>query len=160
MRDFSKFSSAFWHSKAIRALSDDGRYFQVYAITNGHQTACGCFALPDGYAISDLQWPTERLQVARAEVVDAGLVLFNAVTSELLVTKWFRHNLAMNPSHRKAIIRAIEAIASNELRAAAWQELAAAEAAAQSRQDAKAMTASAVTKSVSTALLQKIAGGR
>jgi hypothetical protein len=143
MREFTKVSPTIWNSERFRTLPDDARLLQIYFITSGHQNACGCFALPDGYAITDLLLPLERYQAARSALTNATMVLFDQATSEILVCKWFRHNPPMNPSHRKSIVAAIERIASQELRAAAWQGLTDAEAEARARQEAKATQAAA-----------------
>jgi len=147
VRVFTKFSPSFWNYASIRALGVDPIFLMLYLITNGHQNACGCYPLPDGYAISDIQWSLEKYHSARTALVDSKLILFDADTSEILVVKWFRHNPAMNPSHRKAIVGAIEGIASESLRAAAWQGLIDAEAEARAKQEAKAANAAAASGS-------------
>jgi len=145
MRDFHKVSPAIWNSPAFRQVPDDARLVQFYFVTCAHQNACGCFPLPDGYAITDLFWTAERYVVARDALCAATLIQFDASTSEVLVAKWFRHNPPMNPSHRKSVLAAIERVASNHLRAAAYQGLTDAEDEARAKQVAKSASASAAS---------------
>src|SRR6266481_7056163 len=142
MREFSKVSPAIWSSPKFRGLPDDARQALLYFITSAHQNACGCFALPDGYSITDLQWALERFRLARAALVDASMILFDEATSEVLVAKWFQHNPPMNPSHRKSVIAAVERIASDVLRAEAYKALAEAESQARTKNEARSANAS------------------
>lgn len=142
MREFSKVSPAIWRSPRFRGLPDDARLGLLYFITCAHQNACGCFGLPDGYAITDLLWTLERYQKARAALVAASMIVFDDATSEVLVAKWFQHSPPMNPSHRKSIIAAVERIASEALRAEAYKALTEAESDARAKQEARAASAS------------------
>ena len=127
MRKFNMVNPAIWNSPTYRALPDDARFLHLFFITSGHQTACGCFALPDGYATTDIVWGLERYQSARESLVASNLIAFDKTTSEVLIHKWFRHNPPMNPNHRKCIADAIEQIRSERLRNEALSGLAAAE---------------------------------
>lgn len=126
-RVFNKIAPTLWRSKSFLDLSGDGRLFYLFCLSSWHQNVCGCFPLPDGYAITDLRWPLEQYLTARAEVVANGLIMFDESTYEILVTKWFKHNLPMNPSHRKAAVTAIANIASATLRQAASEGMQLAE---------------------------------
>ena len=42
----------------------------------------GCFRLPDAYAASDLGWSEARVDAARLEAIDAGLMVHDAATDE------------------------------------------------------------------------------
>ncbi len=124
MRDYSKISPALWQSARFNNLpSDDGRYLYLYLLTSSHQTSAGCYQLPDGYAFSDLQWPLERYEAARQQLVEADLICFNSETSVVMITRWFKHNPPMSKSHLTGIERVLERIPSDPLREAAQEAL-------------------------------------
>lgn len=137
MRDYSKVSPALWQSERFNSLpSDDGRYLYLYLLTNGHQTSAGAYRLPDGYACSDLRWPMERYAKARAELAAADLIRFDAETSVVMVTRWFRHNPPMSEKHLIGIERQLERLPSQSIVETAlealrdsWESIQAAKAA-------------------------------
>jgi hypothetical protein len=124
MRDFSKVSPTLWHSERFNSLAtDDARYAFLYILTSEHQTSAGCYRLPDAYAAADLHWPLERYQKARAELAKAELIRFDANASVLMVTRWFRFNPPMNPSHLKGIRHVLDRLPSQTIRVDASAEL-------------------------------------
>jgi hypothetical protein len=156
MREFSKIGTGLWSSKVFRKASDDARFVYFYLLTCPHQNSCGCFSLPDGYAITDLGWTIERYIAARDENVKLGLIHLDADTSEILIVKWFQHNAPQNPSHRKAILGAIERIAAVKLRDRAAAELDATMASAKS----SAVSSRGTVVPVSAALMAKQRGAQ
>ena len=124
MRDFSKVSPSLWHSERFNGLpSDDARYAYLYLLTSVHQTSAGCYRLPDEYAAADLHWRVERYRTARAELVKADLIRFDATASVLMVTRWFRFNPPMNEKHLKGIRHILERLPSQIIWADATSEL-------------------------------------
>ncbi len=119
VRTFSKVAPPLWKSKRFLEQTDSGRILFLYYLTSPHQNVVGCFPLPDGYAVTDLRWDAEKYIEARKALIASELILFDAVTEEVLVLRWFRHNFPQNPSHRKAVLAALDSIASPALRQAA-----------------------------------------
>lgn len=109
MRDYSKISPALWQSSRFNGLpSDDGRYLYLYFLTCSHQNSAGCYRLPDGYACSDLRWQPDRYTSARDQLEAADLIRFDAATSVVMITRWFKHNPPMSESHLTGIERLLE----------------------------------------------------
>ena len=122
MRDFSKIAPAVWQSARFNNLpSDDGRLLFLFLLTCSHQTSAGCYHLPDGYAVSDLQWTLERYRSARDQLVEADLIDFDRETSVVMINRWFKHNPPMNESHFTGISRLLERIPSARLSALAYE---------------------------------------
>ena len=116
-RQFSKVSPAVWRSKRFTDLADPwAQLLYVYFLTCEHQNSAGCFRLPDGYASADLGWPVDAYQAARSMLVNAGLITFDAETSEIYVDRWFKHNPAMGDKHATGAGRLIGRIESDALR--------------------------------------------
>ena len=124
MRDYSKISPAVWQSPRFNNLpSDDGRYLYLFLLTCQHQNSAGCYRLPDGYACNDLNWLIERYLNARKILIDAGLILFDGVSSVLMITRWFKHNPPMNEKHFIGIERTLERLDSETIYDAACAAL-------------------------------------
>lgn len=122
-RDFSKVSPKLWRSPRFRGLEDErAKLLYLYVLTCQHQTSAGCFKLPDAYVIADLGWATEHFAVARASLVEAGLLFHDPATEEYFVPRWYRHNPGTNTNHKKGICRLISELDSDALREIAEQE--------------------------------------
>lgn len=104
MRSYAKLSPTIWSSDKFNALpSDDAKLAFIYLLSSPHSNSAGCYRLPDQYARVDLDWPLERFQKAKAEVIAAGMASFDASTSTVLIEKWWAFNRPANPNHRKQI---------------------------------------------------------
>jgi hypothetical protein len=124
MRGYSKISPALWDSERFNTLpSDDGRYLYLYLLTSRHQTSAGAYRRPDGYAATDLRWTPERYISARELLVQADLIRFEANTSVVMITRWFKHNPPMNDSHLKSIEGELGRLPSPTLAEAAHSDL-------------------------------------
>lgn len=156
MRNFTKVSPSLWRSRRFRHLpSDDARFLYVYFLTAPHQTSAGCYEMLDGYACADLGWTPDRYRAARAQLVVGDMILWDEQTDEVFILRWFAHNLPDNPSHRKAIERAISAINSPEIRVKAREALEISET---SKETARA--AASAQRTVSGALIENIRSRR
>lgn len=117
MRSFSKVAPAVWRSARFKSLiSDDAKLFYLFCLTSEHQTSAGIFRLPDAYAAADLGWTSERIEAARALLIEAALIEHDDETYEYFVLRWFKHNPATNPKHVMGIERLISEIESDMLR--------------------------------------------
>lgn len=115
-REFSKVSPALWRSARFRGLSSQAKTTYLYYLTNAHVTSAGCYALPDLYGCADLNVSEKDMAACRSELVTAGMIDYDATTSEILIERWFRHNPPMNPNHHKGTCRLVADIESDRLR--------------------------------------------
>lgn len=133
-RDFSKVSPSVWGSRRLRTLSSiTVKYTFIYMLTSKHVNSAGCYTLPDAYACADLDLSLDQYVAARSELIQAGMILFDETTSELLIDLWFKHNPPMNDSHMSGTYRQLELIDSAFLKQVATERL---EAANQKRKEA------------------------
>jgi hypothetical protein len=124
MRDFTKISPSVWRSQRFTELpTDDARYLYLYLLTCEHQTNAGAYHLPHGYACDDLRWEKSRLSQALEKLVASGLVILDAATDEIAITRWFKHNAPMSESHLLGVERTIERIHSSVVADAVLKEL-------------------------------------
>lgn len=171
MREFSKISPSVWRSKRFVALpNDDARYLYLYLLTNEHQTNAGAYHIKDGTAADDLHWEKQRITDALAALTNADLILHDAETAELAITRWFKHNPPMSESHLVGVEKTLERIESSAIADAvtkdlweAWEAFQAkkaeAEAKAETRRlDAEARKQAAKQRAASSASAERIKG--
>ncbi len=104
MRNFTKISPALWTSRRFLGLPcDSQRYLFLYLLTNEHVNSAGCYRLPEGYACSDLEWPTAKYREALKALEGADLIAHDADDSVIFIKRWFKHNGPANESHLKGI---------------------------------------------------------
>ncbi len=123
-RDYSKVSPFVWDSRRFRGLSSITVKFTLfYMLTSKHVNSSGCYLLPDAYACADLGLTLDQYITARAELIQAGMIVFDEATSEVLIDLWFKHNPPMNPDHMTGTSRQLEFIDSPTLRQIATERL-------------------------------------
>lgn len=110
-------AGALWRSKRFTGLSSvEPQLLLFYFLTSEHMTSAGGYEVPDGYAIADLGWTLDQYRQARAELVEAGLILFDEEASVVYVLRWFKHNVPMNPRHSAGTARLISELPSDAIR--------------------------------------------
>lgn len=95
-------------------------------LTSKHVNSSGCYLLPDAYACADLGLSLHEYLAARTELIQAGMIVFDELTNEVLVDLWFKHNPPMNNDHMTGTCRQLEFIDSPILRQIATERLEAA----------------------------------
>lgn len=135
-RQFSMVSPAIWRSRRFLALSTDKcRLLLLFYITCSHQNSAGCYRIPEGYACTDLGWPTDEYKSARQELVAADLVAYDDETEEVFVTGWFRVSPPTNKSHAQGTQKLISNIESDAIRSKVETDFAEAYAVAKFNRD-------------------------
>ncbi|RKQ70138.1 hypothetical protein [Oceanibaculum indicum] len=105
-REFAPVSPTLWRSAKWRSLkTEDARVMFLYLITNTHVSSIGCYALPMGYAATDLRWAPERVTAALTELCDADLIGHDAREELVRVVKYLRHSPIANSKHGLGAIR-------------------------------------------------------
>jgi hypothetical protein len=115
-RQFCKVSPALWRSPRFNALDSDGKVLALYFLTSMHQNSAGCYAIPKGYAMSDLGWQRNRYESALSLVIEAGLVAYDDEAEVVYIERWYTHCPPQNEKHAQAIRRIISEIDSDEIR--------------------------------------------
>lgn len=107
---------------------DAPRYLYLYLLTCPHQTSSGCFVLKEAYALADLdmagaEWSANAYREAKDALVNAGLILADDATGEILIVGWWKDNSPNNESWFCGARKQCEAICSDRLRNAALESL-------------------------------------
>ena len=104
-RDYGKVPSSLWTEPRFAGMTDDSQKLLLYLKTCTHGTIAGVFRLPDGYIGDDLNWPSERVAKAFAELSR------NRFANRCETTKWvfmqdhFAENKLANPNQIKAAVK-------------------------------------------------------
>jgi hypothetical protein len=123
MRDFIKVSPSLWRSKKFRSLTtSDAQLAYVYVLTNPHCNSAGCYDLPKLYACTDLGWPEKAYNKALDSLLIAGLILFDAAETTILITNWVAFNEPTNPKHAIGILTQLSQASSISLKRQRFQE--------------------------------------
>ncbi|WP_127143185.1 hypothetical protein [Pelagibacterium montanilacus] len=113
---FTKVYPAIWSSARFNSLaSPDAKLLLLYLMTSKHQCSAGAYHLPDGYAATDLEWPQDKYRSTRAELVEAGLILFDEENATVYICDWFKWCPAQNPKHAQAVQRMIVELPSESI---------------------------------------------
>lgn len=129
MKPFTMVRRSLWDSKRFGGLPDDQtRFLYFYCLTCPHQTPVGCFAAKVAYVLEDLKkpgsdWTPELLAVRLRALVDAGLILHDADTNEILIVDWWKDNGPTNDDWMTGAAKQCEAIESQRLKEAALAAL-------------------------------------
>lgn len=128
-RPFTMVRRSIWGSIRFCSLPDDDcRYLYFYLLTCPHQTSSGCMILKEAYALADLQlfgadWDAEKFRAKTSEIESSGLILTDAMTGEILITRWWDQNGPNNQKWFEGARTQCEAITSEDLRKAAHEAL-------------------------------------
>lgn len=107
MRDYGKVFCDIWASEDFRSLSEDGRALVLYLLTCQHCTAVGAFRLPDGYAMEDLQWVSERVSKGFVELSRKGFATRDERSKWVVIHKYLEWNPIENPNQAKSVAKLV-----------------------------------------------------
>lgn len=124
MRDFSKVGCSVWHSRKFRSLRKDhtARYLYLYLLTNPHSNSAGCYNLPEGYPMADMELDLPAYREAMERLSRAGLIRLDEAMETVLITNWVRFNEPTNAKHAIGILTQLDEASSEELKTQRFQE--------------------------------------
>jgi hypothetical protein len=110
VRTYGRIETSFWQNPNVRALScDESRHLLLYLYTCPHGNSLGCFVLPDGYIMADLNWTPETLALRFSELTAKGFIERDPVSCLVRIAGWFGHNKIEN---RNVALGAMKIIAA------------------------------------------------
>lgn len=97
MRTYGRIETSFWQNPKVWSLScDESRHLLLYLYTCPHSNSLGCFVLPDGYIMADLNWPAETLALRFEELTAKGFIERDPASFLVRIVGWFGHNMTEN----------------------------------------------------------------
>lgn len=123
MRQYSKVSHCLWASKRFAPHNDQCKCLYVYCLTSPHGNSIGCYRLPIGYIMADLQWARDKAIEALDEVSQSGLIdLF--IDEELVrIDLFLAHNPVTNQKHAEGASKLALALPDCNLKTTVIKEL-------------------------------------
>ncbi|MDA0231430.1 MAG: hypothetical protein O3B21_14765 [Proteobacteria bacterium] len=110
MRTYGRIETSFWQNPKVRALScDESRHLLLYLYSCPHGNSLGCFVLPDGYIMADLNWPAETLALRFSELTAKRFIERDPNNYLVRIAGWFGHNKIEN---RNVALGAMKIIAA------------------------------------------------
>ena len=116
MRTYGRIETSFWQNPKVRALSsDESRHLLLYLYTCPHGNSLGCFVLPDGYIMADLNWPFETLAQRFLELVAKGFIERDEASFLVRIVGWFGHNKIENRNVAQGAMKIISALPRGDI---------------------------------------------
>jgi hypothetical protein len=112
MREYGQVQSAFWQSPDAQTMSDSGKLLALYLLTGPHANGLGCYRLPDGYVMADLEWSLERVSKGFQELFANGFA--NRIDGVVFLPNFLRWNKIANANIAKARFGEFESLPKGE----------------------------------------------
>lgn len=109
--------SRLWSSRDFRSWTEDGRHLALYLLTCPARTTEGLFRLPIPLAAHELQWPTDRVERAVAELEGAEFIAIDRDADLVWLVNAIRWNTPRGPKQIKGAVNALADVPSSPLRA-------------------------------------------
>lgn len=109
--------SRLWSSRDFRSWTEDGRHLALYLLTCPARTTEGLFRLPIPLAAHELQWPTDRVERAVAELEGAEFIAIDRDADLVWLVNAVRWNTPRGPKQIKGAVNALADVPSSPLRA-------------------------------------------
>jgi hypothetical protein len=108
MRDHGRVACAIWASEDFAALSDLGKLFMLYLLTNAHSNMVGVFRLTNGTASDDLGWGTDRVLDGFGELHRMDIATRCERTKLVVIHKYLKWNPVKGPQQRIGLVKAVK----------------------------------------------------
>ena len=108
MRDFGKVSTELWQSVRFRSMQDnrDAQLLYVYFHTNTHANSIGCYRLPRGYIMADMDLDDRAMDRAMDRCIDSGLIAYHEPENMLFIDKFLEKSPITNKKHAIGAVKA------------------------------------------------------
>jgi DnaD/phage-associated family protein len=112
---YTKVESTFWTDEKVIELSATARYLMLYILTSPHRNILGLFFLPEPYMCFDSGLSPEQFKQGFQELLDKGLIKYDAKTKIILVKNFLKYNPIENPNQTKSAIEKLNELPQTEL---------------------------------------------
>lgn len=123
MRTYGRVESGFWQNAKVRPLGRDSKLLLLYLYACPHGNSVGCFTLPIGYIVADLDFDPQTTAAYLADLVARGFIERDDATGLTRIVGWFGHNKIENGNVARAAMRAVEQLPSGSIKNNLVQEL-------------------------------------
>ena len=123
MRAYGVIETGFWQNPKIRALDRNSREMLLYLYTCPHGNSVGCFMLPLGYVMDDLDLDQDKARVHLRHLVACGFIERNEDTGLTRIVGWWGHNKIDNPGVAAAACKQLAGLPADPIVDRAIQDL-------------------------------------
>ena len=113
MREYGQVQTSFWSSADAQSFSDNGKLLALYLLTGPHSNGLGCYKLPLGYVVEDLNWDAETVSEGFTELFQTGFSEWCENTKFVFLPAFLRWNPISNPNVAKSRVKEFDAIPKN-----------------------------------------------
>lgn len=118
MAEYRQVQSSFWKdSLVLDSFSAEDKYFYLYALTNLHTNACGCYDVSVGRIATEMGYSVETVSsiLERFEKT-YDLIRYDRNTNELLIINWGKYNWTESPKFRSMLEKEVKNIKNSEFK--------------------------------------------
>lgn len=98
MREYGQIQTSYWTDPDIQPLSDQAKILGAYLLTGTHSNGIGCYRLPQGYVMEDLNWSFETISKSFGELLEIGFIQQDNRTGWVFIPKFLHWNPIRNPN--------------------------------------------------------------
>jgi hypothetical protein len=113
MREYGEVHHRFWIHPDIQDMDDGSKLLAAYLLTGPHSNALGCYRLPDGYVIADLQWSKETVAKRFDNLCRIGFAVRDEGSGFVFVRRFLRWNRIQNTNVGKHVAKLLELVPEN-----------------------------------------------
>lgn len=108
---YYRISPRFWQERDVRTeWSEDMRMLALYLVTSPHRNMVGLFYCPKYYMAADLQWRSDRLEVAFSRLQATRFVLYDEVAEIVFVRNALKYDAPSQGNQVAGAIRALKTL--------------------------------------------------
>jgi len=125
MRDYAKISPSIWGSRKFLSINDDSeaRLLYFYIHTSPHGNSIGCYRLPKGYVMADLNWSPDQIDRAIEALCKALLIDWNETETIVQIADFLKQSPITNEKHAKGACKLALALPDCDIKARICAEL-------------------------------------
>jgi hypothetical protein len=95
----------FWQDPFILDLTPEEKYFYLYLMTNSKTRQCGCYELPKKIMELETGYNRETVDKLLGRFVGYKKIMYDEVTSEILLVNWLKYNPINNVNIEKCVLK-------------------------------------------------------
>ena len=98
-------TGSFWTSSDVLRMNEDQKVLFAYLITCDHSNTIGCYRLPLGYIMSDLNWAKERVTDTLDKLLFWQAAKYDKEHQWVFIPNYMKHNKIQNPNQALAALK-------------------------------------------------------
>ena len=116
---FRSISTGFWtDTKVFEDFTPEDKYFYLYLFTNSQTNLAGCYEISIKQIVIETGYSRETIENLIKRFVEVhDVIRYDAITNEILLLNWHKHNWTKSDKYRKGLEKHIKAVKSSHFKA-------------------------------------------